>query len=810
MIRNYLRLAIRHFRRNKVYSVINVLGLSIGISCALIIVAYVHFELSFDQQHENYSRAFRLTESIKSEDGTWVESAKTPAGLLNAISDHGITTVDAIGRLFPFSVYVSADKETWNKEDYWVFADSTIADIFSIPEVTGSLEETLKNPMMVAISEDMVTKYFGGTDPIGKQLFYEDNSGIHSYSVGAVIANSPANSHFNYDILASFVSLETVMPWYNSWYHPYLYTYAMTSTGLVPDSQSDSHGALTKACLEALPQWEKENRTYQVQPLADIHLTSNLTAEWKANSRYDYILIFSFIAVFILVIACVNFINLATSKAIRRAREVGVRKVMGASRKMLIIQFLGESTLMTLLSFILAFALTEWVLLLVFNEIVDRSLSLGFLLTGLYPLYVILGLLLTGLFSGLYPAFALSSYNPASALRNKASGGRESARLRRILVSFQFGISCFLIAGTLIVVKQVNFMKSSNLGFASDYILLVRLNTDRDQKNFQQLIDQVSQYPGVRGATVSSHAPGMESLYDNPVMPENSQKKEGYNMFTLNVGPNFGNVYDLEILHGRDFSKENPSDEQNAIILNESAARLFGWDPGNSVGKKIALTWYTNQALVKDASVVGIVKDFHFKSLHRNIDPLVMHVNTHEYYTTYVSVRFTETGYEDALSFLTQEWKKFSPDRPIEVSFLDQELESLYQSETQASEIMSSFAVLAIFISCLGLFGLSAYAVERRTKEIGIRKTMGASVNTIVGLLAKDFMLLILIGNLIALPVIAILSGNWLDNFAYRTTVDFWIYFVTIVAAVAVGFLTISFQSIRAAVANPVESLKEE
>jgi len=560
----------------------------------------------------------------------------------------------------------------------------------------------------------------------------------------------------------------------------------------------------------ALPEWEKESRSYEIQALSNIHLHSNLTSEWKTNSRYEFIVIFILIAVFILLIACVNFINLATSRAIRRSKEVGIRKVMGASRRMLITQFLGESFLTTLISFVVAFALTEWVMLLIFNSIVDRPLSLSFLLNSEYPIYIGLGLVLIGFLSGLYPAFFLSSFKPNTVLRNRSAGGIESSRLRKVLVTFQFTISCFLIAGTLIISQQVNFMKNTNLGFVKDYIVLIKLNNRPDQASYQQLIDQLSQFSGIKSATVSSHVPGTELLYDNPVLPENSEREEGYNMFVLNIGPNFGQVYDLQVLEGRDFSKDNKADVEKSVLINESAATLFGWSPENSIGKKIQLTWYTDSALVKEAQVIGVIKDFHFKSLHKKIDPLIMHINTHVYYTEYISVRFNETNFDDALEFLTAEWKKFSPERPIEAQFLDDELNKLYKSETQAGKILTSFAILAIFISCLGLFGLSAHAAEKRTKEIGIRKTMGASVNKIVALLAKDFLILIFIGNMIALPLVGILSGKWLANFAYRTSIDIWIYIVTLSAAIIIGFITVSFQSIRAAIANPIDSLKEE
>lgn len=805
MFKKQVLLTFRQFRKNKVFSFINIFGLSIGLTSALIIFAYVHFELSVDKHHERYGQIFRITEQIKADDGSLTVSANSPARTAYALQDHGIEEIDAIGRLFPFPVFVSEDKISWQKEEKWTFADSTITDIFSIDVVAGSLESALSDPMSAAVTEQAALRIFGTTDILDKVLHYEDESGQFEFSIKAVIENPPATSHFSYSVLASFQSLYTTMPWHISWYHPYLYTY-----GVLKESANETKvDTLLKAKLhQSLPEWEKENREFALQKLDRIHLHSNLTSEWQSNSRYEYIVIFILIALFILLIACVNFINLSTSKAIRRAKEVGVRKTMGATQQMLTLQFLAESAWLTVSSFIIAFATTEWFLLLKFNEIVGRPLTLSFLYEGWTPIWVAAGLALLSVVSGLYPALVLSSYNAARALRNRVES-KETGRFRRILVTVQFAISCFLIAGTMMVVKQVSFMKHSNLGFEKDHIVTVRLNSRPEQINHRQLIDALTQHSEVASAAVSSHIPGAEVLYDNPVLPENSEREDGYNMLTLNVGPEYIDVFQMEMLYGRGFSAETANDAERAVILNESAVAMFGWNSEDAVGRKVQLTWYSDSAQIKNTEVIGVIKDFHFSSLKRKIKPLVMHINTHPYYTEYVSVRFSGS-ISETMDLLESEWKSFSPERPLEASFLDDELDRLYQSETQASQILSTFAGLAIFISCLGLLGLSAYAAERRTKEIGIRKTMGANVRVIVQLLAKDFLVLIVIGNVIGLPIAAYLSFEWLSNFAYRTSMDWWIFVVTPLLAMLIGFLTVSYQSIKAAIADPVKSLKED
>ena len=609
MIQSYFNLALRQFKRNKLYKSLNIAGLSIGISCALVIFAYIHFELSFDKQNEHYNKIFRITESITAADGSIVTSATTPGRLGTAIQDHGIPDIEQIGRLFPFPVFISADKRSWTTENLFVFADSTISEIFTFDVIEGSLESTLRKPMSVALTEHAATKYFGSQNPIGRELYYEDESGNHTFFVEAIIRNPPSNIHFDFDFLASFKSMETVMPWYDSWHHPYLYTYGKV-TDISEEGFKNTSELLAETIHKSLPEWEKDARSYEIQPLRDIHLHSQLTGEWKSNSRYEYIVIFVLIAVFILLIACVNFINLSTSRAIRRAKEVGVRKVMGASKRMLITQFLGESFLTTLFSFIVAFALTEWVMLLQFNKIVERELSLSFLYQPQYIILIIAGLAFVGLLAGVYPAFVLSSFKPNEVLRSRTSGGLQSARLRKVLVTFQFTISCFLIAGTLIVAKQVKYMKNKNLGFEKDYIMVVKLNNRQDSRNYRQFIDQVNEFSGIVGATVSSHVPGTESLYDNPVVPENSEREDGYNMLVLNVGRDFNQVYNLDVLHGRFFSMNNAADIDQSVLINESAAKLFGWDPAESTGRSIQLTWYTDSAIVKQTKVIGVIKDF--------------------------------------------------------------------------------------------------------------------------------------------------------------------------------------------------------
>ncbi|MCZ6520591.1 MAG: FtsX-like permease family protein, partial [Bacteroidetes bacterium] len=638
-------------------------------------------------------------------------------------------------------------------------------------------------------------------------LTYEAESEKQDFYISAVIRDIPDNSHFEFDFLASFHSLETFMPWYNNWYYPPMYTYALTraTTDLVKLNDD-----VNNQMQISLPNWEKENRTYSVQKLGDIHLRSNLENEWKSNNRYEYVMIFWVIAIFILAIACINFINLATSKSIQRGREVGIRKVMGASRGRLVIQYLGESFLTTLISFLVAFGLTEWVLLVLFNKIAGIELGLDYLTIWPNWFYLGLSIFVIAFLAGFYPALILSRFKPAVILGSKSATVKESRNLRKGLVIFQFAISGFLIVGTFVVLNQVKFLQNKNLGFEKDLIVALKLNNDEDQQNVTKLKNQLLAYNFIDGVTVCSQLPVEGSPYDNPVEPENSNKEGGYNLYTLAVDTDFTKVFKMKIVEGRTFSDENEADKTSSILINQAAVKRFGWEQDDATGRNVKLTWFSDSAEVRDTRVIGVLENFHFNSLHHQIEPLIIYVNSHIYYTSYVAVRFNESQITSAVDFLNSEWKKYSPDRPADIQFLNDELAKKYVSESRVSKILSAFTLLAIIISCLGLLGLSAYSAEVRSKEIGIRKVLGASMSSILGMLSKEFMVLILISNLIALPIGWILARNWLQSFAYKAPLSTDIFLLAPAMALLIAFITVCVQSISAAISNPIKALRDE
>lgn len=803
MIRNYISVAVRNLNKNKFYSGLNIIGLSTGIACTIVILSYVRYEFSYDRINVNYDNMIRITETIKDDAGKPVQSASTPAPVAKSLAG-SVNGLERIVRLYPYEAFMGEDNTIKYLEKKFVFADSSVADLFTFEVLYGGINE-LNKPFNMVITESIARKYFSETDVVGRILTYEDESSHQDFNVVAVIKDLPENVHFEFDIIASFVSLEIMMPWYDSWYWPKMYTYALIQTGLPLKTIEED---INLRMQTSLPDWEKD-RIYDVQQLEDIHLGSNLNDEWKANNRLEYVVIFGIIAIFILSIACINYINLATSRSIQRAKEVGIRKVLGASKGRLIYQYLGESFITTLWSFLIAFGLTEWVLLVVFNKMVGVQLSLSYLMLWPNWSYLIIGVGIVALLSGLYPAFVLSGFQPAWILKSRGGSASGNSRLRKGLVIFQFAISGFLIAGTLVVFKQVNFIQKKSLGFDKNLILAFKLNNDEDQINVSKLKQQLVAQSYVVGATVSSNLPGGGSPYDNPVMPENSVREEGYNLYTMPVDHDFVDIYNLKIVEGRKFSRENIADETSSVLVNQAAIKRFGWPQDDALGRKVRLTWYSDKAEIRDAKVIGIVEDFHFNSLHHQIEPVVIYLNDHLYYTEYVSVKFGSGDIREALSIMNKEWSKYSS-RPADIYFLSDELEKLYLSENRASRILIAFTLLAIIISSLGLFGLSAYSAQTRTKEIGIRKVMGASISTIVSMLAKDYMILIALANLIALPLVWYFGNSWLQNFAYRAPLGIIIFVSAFLLSIFIAFITISFQSIKAARTNPANTLKDE
>ena len=807
MLKNYISISLRSLLRNRTFTIINAVGLSIGLSCLLIITAYVREELSYDTFHSEYEKIFRVTTHWIN-DGSKEKTAISHAPIAPLIKDN-ISRIQDVVRVYPASGLVSTDKKTRLRENLFCFSDSVFFNIFQFKAIEGSLEHALDKPMSVILTRASAIKYFGSTDILGKELFYEtqlNSSTAFSFNVAAVIEDVPQNSHFKLDFLASFSSLRSITPWvYHSLHFPPMYIYAKTA---IPTSIEDLNRDL-EVVEKHLPDYTlDEQRSYVAQPLKDIHLHSDLEGEWQANSSYTYITIFVVIAVFILLIACINYTNLAIAKSIKRAAEVGVRKVNGSSRMQLVLQFIIEALMMTVLAFLVSLIITQLTLELFFKPFLNKELSIQFIFQETNWLFILLSIAVISLLSGFYPAFYLSSMKPVKALKGISEKSGAVLGLRKGLVTFQFFISALLLIGTVVVIRQVEFMRNTKLGFNKDQIITILLSDRESQQNYEVLKNLLRRESIVEQASASATIPGGDGFYGWEVAPEGFEDREDIVLKSVSADEDFLKTYGIDLIEGRDFSKDISTDKTQAFILNKAAAKKFGWE--NPVGKEFKLTFYTDEEVIRTGRVIGMVDDFHFQSLYNRVEPLVIFVNTHPHFTDFMSVRVSPGNAASAIEALERVWHVFNPDKPFEFSFLDENLNTLYKSEIKTGELLSFFTGLSIVISCLGLFGLAVYSVQQRTKEIGIRKVLGAGVLSIAALLTKEFIALVLIANIIAVPVGWFVSAKWLETFAYSIRVEPVFFILTAVISLVITIVTVSFQTISAALNDPVKTLHHE
>ncbi len=803
MLKNYLKIAIRSLIKNKVYSFINLAGLSIGLACVLVIVSYVNLELSYDKFHENHEDIYRVTE-YRTRDGRQTHAATTFNPLADLLEAQ-VPAVERVVRMYPLSGFVSADKINKFRETGFTLVDSLFFETFTFKAVNGSLDGALDDPFSVVIPENKALEYFGTTDVIGHDLYFENATTRFTFNIAAVIKDVPQNSHFSPDFMASFSSIRTIQPNFNNWFHPAIYIYTQLKTGF---NGRDLDEQMASMGEQHYPDYVKESRVYESQNITNIHLNSDLVNEWQANSSFTYIKLFVIIALFILLIACINFMNLSTAQATKRAKEVGMRKVMGAEKRQLLVQFLGESFIVTLLSFVIAFGIAQLVLSNFFNELVGKEISIGNLLAGSNLLWIVVSLMLVSLLAGSYPAFYLSRFKPVSTLKGKVIKISGLGNVRKFMVTFQFFISCLLIIGTLIVLRQIDFLRNEKLGYDTEQIVAVGLVDRQDQTSYKALKDALMSESSVLNVALSSTLPGRDGFYAFRIVPEGAVEDDEMTMKTLAVDEDFIDTYNLEFIDGRNFSKDIFTDVNQAFILNEAAVKKFGWD--NAIGKDFTLTVHAAGEEIRKGKVIGVVKDFHFQSLYNLIDPLVIYVNTNPFYSNFLNVKLAPGNWEDAIKMLSAKWKAFSPNKPFEYYFLDEEMKKFYDSEVRIGHIFTAFAVLSIIISCLGLFGLSAFSARQRVKEIGIRKVLGATQTGILGLLFREYVILIVVANLIAWPLGWYFSREWLMTFPYRTGLGIGIFLVTFLGALLIALVTVGFQSMKAAGANPVKSLRNE
>ncbi len=806
MFKNYLKVALRNLWKNKGFSAINILGLATGLATCLLIVLYVVDELSYDRYNKKAERIYRVDADIRLGGGDLhLAVSSDPMG---ATLKKDYPQVEEYTRVFASSGSKLIKKGTQFIEEQAVaHVDSTFFNVFTLPAIEGDTRTALNEPNTVVITETAAKKYFGTVHALGKIIEADKTP----YKVTAVIKDVPKASHFHFDFLFSMDNVD--YGWGNYTSHNFQ-TYIVLKEGTDYKAfQKNFKTVIEKYVLpqakqfiqvSSMEEFERAGNKlqYSLTPLLHIHLRSDRFPELSTNGNIQYVYIFSAVAFFVLLIACINFMNLSTARSANRAKEVGIRKVLGTERRTLIAQFLIESIVTVCIALLLAIGIAALVLPL-FNDIAAKTLSIKELIWGkLLPFLLVLPLAV-GLLAGSYPALFLSRFKPIAVLKGSIGAGFKKSSLRSALVVFQFAVSIILIIGTIIVYSQLRYIQTKNLGFNKDQVLIIN-GTAALGTNAESFKNEVLAMQGVRSGTYSSFLPvSNSSRNDNtfsnePVM----DAKNGVNMQRWSIDYDYIKTMGMEIVKGRSFSKEFGSDS-SAMIINETTAKLFGFkDP---VGKKIYTYDEHNKPISYD--VIGVVKNFNFESLRQSVGPLCMVLDRS---IGLSSFKVSAGNIQGLIRQIETKWKALAPGMPFSYRFLDESFDEMYRAEQRVGQIAITFAVLAIIIACLGLFGLVTYAAEQRIKEIGIRKVLGASVQGIVQLLSKDFIRLVLIAFMIAAPVAWYFMNKWLQDFSYRVGMHWWIFVLAGSIALLIALVTISFQAIKAAIANPVKSLRTE
>ncbi|MCI0496573.1 ABC transporter permease [candidate division KSB1 bacterium] len=799
MINNYLKLVLRNIQRNKGYSFINIAGLVIGMTCFILIMLFVQYELSYDNFHENQDRIFRIIFQLPGEKFGMTEDilAITPAPLAAAMME-AFPEVESATRFDARNQLLLSRNEAHFFEA-GVFADENFLNMFAFKLIKGDKNKVLDNPQNIVISQNVAKKFFGNDDPMGKTL----TCSLGDFTVAGIAEDAPENSHIRFDWMLPFESQfqpEDRARRLNAWNWDNYYSFIKMQPGFDVKAFEEKLNAFIKT---KNVDWEARTHfKYFLQPLRKVHLTSGYLYELGVPTDISLIRLFSAVAIFVLLIACINAVNLATANAAKRAKEIGIRKVVGSLRHQLFWQFTGESLFMSLLAFLLALALVS-MLLPAFNHFVQRSIGWNIFMNkfGISGLMAVV--ILTGLISGVYPSLVLSAMKPVKILGKKNGDQQKGINLRNFLVLFQFSIAIVLMIASLVIFRQIEFIKDKDLGFNRDQILVVGGADSGLRENFEAFKNNLLQNPKVIDVTTSSELPtninwatGIEFQKDN-----GENKLVHYQL--LEVDYNFIDLFEMEMVQGRNFSRTFGSDSATALIVNETFVKQMDW--ANPIGKQVPQVWSGPD----DARyhIVGVVKDFHARPLHLNIKPIIMRCRPNSYW---IHIRIIPGNFDGTLTDIQNLYNRFKARYPFQHFFLDDQFNQMYQSEQKLGQILMYSNILAIFIACLGIFGLATYTAERRTKEIGIRKVLGASIPGIVSLLSWNFTKWVLIANIIAWPIAYCGMAKWLQNFTYRINLEWWTFVSAGFVTLLIALITVCYHSLNAAVANPVKSLRYE
>jgi putative ABC transport system permease protein len=802
MLKNHIKIATRLIRKQKGYSLINMAGLALGLTISALILLWVADELGFDRFHESARDIHRV--NVDLEAGRHMILALTQPELAEALRNDYPEVVNTVRLSRPGRTAVR-HKEMEFQEDLVCFADSSLFEVFSFPFLNGDKKTALSAPYTVVITESMSEKYFGEDNPLGQILKFE---GTSDYTVTGVVQDVPVNSHFRFHMVRSFETLysmnrKDMVNWLNIQYYTYIQlapgTDARKFESKLPTTVDKYLGQILEAIGGSL--------VYFLQPLTRIHLYSKISGDIAAQGDITYIWLFSGIALFVLILACINFINLTTARSSSRALEIGLRKTIGGSKKSLLLQFLGESAFYSFLSFLMAAAVLSMIIPL-FESMIGRELGIKLFSSPMLLFGFALLSLLVGLAAGSYPALYLSSFRPIHVLKTGLPGSRGRSRFRNILVVFQFTISIILIIGTLTVHHQIRYMKTKDLGFDKEHIVVLPGARQMLQHiSFQTVRNEFLKLPGILNAAGSALVP-TRGIQHDIFYPQGFTREQPQKLTRLDIEPNFIPTIGIEIVAGRNFSEDMISDPDESLLINQTAARQLGW-ANESIGK--TFTFYPppgtgGETVVQ--RVVGVVKDFHSASLHSQIDPLVITYSPQR--IRFLTLRIRPENTAQTIASIQEKWKTLTPQIPFDFFFLDDSFDRQYRMEERIRNLTFSFSLLAVLIGCMGLFGLASYMTERRTKEIGIRKVLGASSGRIVHLMSKEFLWLVAAANILAWPIAYLGLNLWLRNFPYHIGVQAAFMFAAGFLALLVALVSVGFQSFKAARSNPVEALRYE
>ena len=795
---NFFKIAWRNLIRNKIYSFINILGLSLGLACAMLIMLYVKDEVSYDKFHTDVDTIYRVVSAREDKDGNERKNSNT-GFLQGPVFTENVPEIDAFVRIQVGRKDVKMDTEVVSED--LLYVDPNFFSMFSFPVVYGNQETSLKDPQSVVISEELATKQFGTTDAVGKTLMLREGEAFVPYTVTAITKKCPQNSSIKFDMLLPFKASNEEMANGENWFNSFLNTFVTvkpgSNLGLVNDKIQKTYLSESAEAAKIISERYGDMGAlgvYSLQPFTDMHLNKELPAQNglsdASNPMYSYIL--SGIALFVLLIACINFVNLTVARSVRRSKEIGIRKVVGGERKQLIVQFLGESFLLCFFAFALAIVLVQ-LALPVFNELSNKVLTLSYLFDAKLILGYMALFIVTGLLAGFYPALVLSNYNPVETLYSRFILSGKNY-LQKSLVVLQFALASFLIISTLVIYKQFNFLTTQELGYDdSNLVVVEKEGLTRDQ--FALFKEQLKSDPNIVDVAGKNNGFWFSAAKVNG----EQQVNFAYEIVSESYIP----MLDIKFVEGRNFSDKHPSDPTHSIIVNESFVKEAGWK--NPIGETVDF-WYNEG---EKYTVIGVVEDYHFYALNQRISSQIFLMKPESSFGEAL-IKIKPNGATDALNHIAATFKQVFPVNPYSYVFKDDQNKREYEAEAKWKQIMLFSAILTIFISCIGLFGLSVLSAEKRTKEIGIRKVLGASVNHVVTILSKDFIILVVIALVIAVPIAWLVAGQWLQDYPYRIELGWQIFVAAGALVVFIALSTVSFQAIKAAISNPVKSLRTE